>query len=61
MGDYFNDVLSKFQYGFRKFFGTQNCLFYMIETRRKPRDNHGEFAAVWQTCLKLLIAFPKNF
>ena len=52
MGDYFNDVLSKFQYGFRKFFGTQNCLFYMIETRRKPRDNHGEFAAVMADLFK---------
>ena len=46
MSDYFNDVSSKIQRGFRKGFGTQNCLLYMIETIRKTRDNHGVFAAV---------------
>ena len=46
MSNYFNDVLSKFQCGFRKGFGAQNCLLYMIETLRKPRDKHGVFAAV---------------
>ena len=46
MSDYFNDVLSKFQCGFRKGFGAQNCLLFMIETIRKTRDNHGVFAAV---------------
>ena len=29
MSDYVNDVLSKCQGGFRKGFGTQNCLFYI--------------------------------
>ena len=46
MSDYFNDVLSKFQCGFRRGFGAQNCLLYMIETIRKTRDNHRAFAAV---------------
>ena len=46
MSDYFNDVLSKFQCGFRKGFGAQNCLLFMIETIRKTRDNHGVLAAV---------------
>ena len=46
MSLYFNDVLSKFQCGFRKGFGAQNCLLYMIETIRKTCDNHGVFAAV---------------
>ena len=32
MSDYFNDVLSKFQCGFGKSFGAQNCLLFMIET-----------------------------
>ena len=31
MSDYFNDVLSKFQCGFRKGFGALNCLLHMIE------------------------------
>ena len=46
MSDYFNDVLSKFQCGFRKGFGAQNCLLYMLETIQKPRDDHWVFTAV---------------
>ena len=46
MSDSFNGVLSKFQCGYRKGFGAQNCLLFMIETIRKARDNHGMFAAV---------------
>ena len=41
MSDYFNYVLSKFQCGFRKGFGAQNCLLYMIETLRKTVTNTG--------------------
>ena len=44
MSDYFNDVLSKFQCGFRK--DSENCLLYMIEILRKTCDKHGVFAAV---------------
>ena len=54
MSDYFNDVLSKFQCGFRKGFGAQNCLLYMSETIQKARDDHGVFTAV-------IIAFPTKF
>ena len=46
VSDYFNDVLSKLQCGFRKGFGAQNCLLYIIETIRKTRDNSGVFASV---------------
>ena len=46
MSDYINDALSKFQCGFRKGFGAQNCLLYMVEAIRKTRDNQGVFAAV---------------
>ena len=46
MSDYFNDVLSKFQCDFRRGFGAQNCLLYMIENIRKTRNNRGMFAAV---------------
>ena len=34
------------QCSFRKGFGAQNCLLYIIETIRKTRNNHGVFAAV---------------
>ena len=46
MSGYFNDILSKFQCSFRKGFGAQNCLLYMIETLRKTRDKNWVFAAV---------------
>ena len=61
MSDYFNDVLSKFQCGFRKGFGAQNCLLYMVETIRKTRDYQGVLAAVMTYLLKPLIAFSMNF
>ena len=46
MSDYFNDVLAKFQCGFRKGSGAQNGLLFLIETIGKTRDNHRLFAAV---------------
>ena len=52
MSDYFNDDLSKFQCGFRKGLGTQNCLLYMIKTLRKTRNKHGVFAAVMTDLFK---------
>ena len=61
MRDYFSDVKSKSQCGFRKGFGTQNCLLYIIETIWKTRENHRMFAAVMTDYLKPLIAFPTNF
>ena len=54
MRDYFNDVLSKFQCGFQRRFGAQNCLAYIIETIRNTRDNHRVFAAV-------MTVLPKAF
>ena len=35
VNDYFNDVLSKFQCGFQKGFGAQNCLLFMIKNYTK--------------------------
>ena len=61
MSDYFNDVLSKFQCGFRKGFGTQNCLLYMIETIRKTRDNHGVFATVMTDLSKAFDCISHQF
>ena len=39
--------LSKYQCGLRKEFGTQDCLWVMIEKLRKIRDNRGVFATVF--------------
>ena len=43
---YFDDILSKFQCGFRKGYSAQHCLLYMIEKIRKIRNSKGVFAAV---------------
>ena len=57
MCDYFNNVLSKFQCGFRKAFRVQNCLLYMIETMRKARDSHAAFVAVMTDLCMALMKF----
>ena len=47
------NFLSKFQCGFQKVFGAQNCLLCMIETIWKTRDNHRVFAAVMTNSSKV--------
>ena len=49
------NFLSKFQCGFQKGFGAQNCLLYMIETIWKTRDNHRVFAAVMTNSSKAFV------
>ena len=46
LDEYFSDLLSKYQCGFRQGYGTQNCLLAMIEKLRKIGDKKGIFAAV---------------
>ena len=43
---YFDDILSKFQCGFRKGCRAEHCLLYMIEKIIKIRDSKGVFLAV---------------
>ena len=59
--DYFNDVLSKFQCGFRKGFGAQNCLLYMVEIIQKTCDSQGVFAAVMADLPKAFDCISHNF
>ena len=47
MENFFINKLSKYQYGFRKGFGTQHYILAMIDKLRKIRDNKGDFAAVF--------------
>ena len=35
---YFDNILCKYQYGFRKGYNSQHCLITMIETLRKSVD-----------------------
>ena len=43
---YFENILSKFQCGFRKGFSSQHCLIYMIEKWKKSLDNKGAAGAL---------------
>ena len=58
--DYFNDILSKYQCGFRKGHNAQNCLLLMIEKIRMIRDNKGAFAAVLTDLLKAFDCIPHD-
>ena len=46
MLSYFDDILSKYQCGFRKGFNAQHCLVSMIEKWRESVDNGRAFGAV---------------
>ena len=46
MHKYFDQILSKFQCGFRKGFSTQNCLLYMIENWKESLDQGGNSGAL---------------
>ena len=60
LDEYFSDLLSKYQCGFRKGYGTQNCLLAMIEKLRKIRDKEGIFAAVLADLSKAFDCIPHN-
>ena len=52
--EFFDNILSKFQCGFRKGYGTQQCLLLMLEIWNDATDNNKAFGA-------LLTGFSKAF
>ena len=42
----FDEILSKYQFGFRKGFDTQHCLVSMIEKWKESVDKGGAFGAL---------------
>ena len=46
MSSFFENILSKYQCGFRKGFSSQHCLLAMIEKWRKSLDNGGSFGTL---------------
>ena len=44
--DYFDDILSPSQYGFRKGYSTQHCLLVMLEKFKESVDKGNEFGAL---------------
>ena len=56
----FNDLLSKYQCGFKQGYGTQNCFLAMIEKLRNIKDRTGIFAAVLTDLTKALDCIHHN-
>ena len=64
LSNYFDNILSKFDFGFRKGYSPQHCLLLMIDKWKKAADNHKVFGAILTdlskvfdcTCHDLLIA-----
>ena len=46
MSQFFENILSKYQCGFRKGFSTQNCLLAMLEKWKRSVDNGKGFGAL---------------
>ena len=61
MQTYFDNLLSKYQCGFRKGFNAQHCLVSMIEKWKESVDSGGAFGALITTSLKLLPVYIMNY
>ena len=46
MSKFFDEILSKYQYGFRKGFNSQHCLASLVEKWREATDSGGCFGAL---------------
>ena len=60
MQTYFDNLLSKYQCGFRKGFNAQHCLVSMIK-KWKKWIVAGHLVLLWQTSLKLLTVYIMNY
>ena len=52
LSEFFDNMLSKFQCGFRKGYGTQHCLLLMLEIRKGATDNNKAFGTLLTDCSK---------
>ena len=46
LSDFFENILPKFQCGFRKGYGAHHCLLMMLETWKQATDNNKAFGAL---------------
>ena len=53
MNKYFDSILSKYQFGFRKGYSTQQCLLVMTEKWRASLDQNGTCVALLTDLFKL--------
>ena len=59
--DFFDNILSKFQCGFRKGYGTQHCLLLMLEIWKGATDNNKGFGALLTDLSKAFDCFSHDF
>ena len=55
---FFDSLLSKYQYGFRRGYNAQHCLITLIEKWKKSVDNGGAFGALLTDLLKAFDCLP---
>ena len=60
MNKYFDPILSKYQFGFRKGYSAQQCLLIMIEKWRASLDQNGTCAARLTNLSKAFDCLPHD-
>ena len=60
ISDYFEDILSKYQCGFRKGYSAQHCLLVMIERWKQMVDCGGVFGALLTDLSKAFDCIPHD-
>ena len=60
IGKYFDDILSKYQCGFRKGYSAQHCLMSLIEKWRESVDSGGAFGALLTNLSKAFDCLPHD-
>ena len=61
ISEYFETIFSKFQCGFRKGYGTQDCLLAMAVNRKKALDQGKEYHALLTDLSKAFDCPPHDF
>ena len=60
MSNFFEDIFSKYQCGFRKGYSAQHCLLVMIEKWKRIVDNGGVFGALLTDLSKTFDCIPHD-
>ena len=60
MSEFFDNIFSKYQCGFRKSYSAQYCLLVMIEKWKEVVDNGGAFGALLTDLSKAFDCIPHN-
>ena len=61
ISEYFDPILLKFHFGFRKEFSGQHCLLSVLEKWKAAVDKKKPLVHFLLICPKLLTAFPMTF